>query len=174
MMLKRDWLACKDTHYHLGAHLVLPCIGGDWVLVAARVFPFVIVALFDTALFYQVRAWVWRGRGGGGGLGVPVANANALVAAVAGWARCLQPDVRFGMHTTLLPRAASPKRWCALVAQGAGVVGAGEGGELWQEEASGMCTLVAGSSPHCKQAAEGGQMLCTGMTWVGTCACLRG
>jgi hypothetical protein len=33
----------------------LPCIGGDWLLVAARMFPFLIVALFDTALFYQVK-----------------------------------------------------------------------------------------------------------------------
>lgn len=54
LLLTRNWLGCRDKHYHLPGGVALPCVGGDWILVAARMFPFVIVALFDTALFYQV------------------------------------------------------------------------------------------------------------------------
>jgi hypothetical protein len=46
-------MGCKGDWYNFGNSFRLPCISGDWILVAARVFPFIIVALFDTALFYQ-------------------------------------------------------------------------------------------------------------------------
>ena len=31
-----------------------PCIGGDWVLAVARIFPVLIIFFMDTSLFYQV------------------------------------------------------------------------------------------------------------------------
>ncbi|EFJ48653.1 hypothetical protein VOLCADRAFT_90840 [Volvox carteri f. nagariensis] len=52
LLLKRNWMGCKGSSYRFG-HVRIHCIGADWILVAARVFPFIIVALFDTALFYQ-------------------------------------------------------------------------------------------------------------------------
>lgn len=53
LLLTRNWMGCKGPVYRFGNGVNVPCIGGDWILVAARVFPFIIVALFDTALFYQ-------------------------------------------------------------------------------------------------------------------------
>ncbi|GIL92522.1 hypothetical protein Vretifemale_20040, partial [Volvox reticuliferus] len=53
LLLTRNWMGCKGDWYRFPGGVRIPCIGGDWILVAARVFPFVIVALFDTALFYQ-------------------------------------------------------------------------------------------------------------------------
>ncbi|GIL51750.1 hypothetical protein Vafri_7680 [Volvox africanus] len=53
LLLTRKWMGCKGDWYRFPGGVRIPCIGGDWILVAARVFPFIIVALFDTALFYQ-------------------------------------------------------------------------------------------------------------------------
>ncbi|GLI69231.1 hypothetical protein VaNZ11_013721 [Volvox africanus] len=53
LLLTRNWMGCKGDWYRFPGGVRIPCIGGDWILVAARVFPFIIVALFDTALFYQ-------------------------------------------------------------------------------------------------------------------------
>lgn len=49
-VFKADWLECKQSLYFN----VIPCPGGDWVLAVLRVFPFVIITLIDTSLFYQV------------------------------------------------------------------------------------------------------------------------
>ncbi len=31
-----------------------PCLGGDWVLAVVRIFPFLLIFILDTSLFYQV------------------------------------------------------------------------------------------------------------------------
>jgi hypothetical protein len=43
----------------LAGHLVrykypFPCIGGDWLLLAGRVCPFLVIIFMDTSLFYQI------------------------------------------------------------------------------------------------------------------------
>ncbi|KAG2442264.1 hypothetical protein HXX76_002351 [Chlamydomonas incerta] len=52
LLLTRNWLGCQGPVYRISS-FTFPCVGGDWILVAARVIPFIIVALFDTMLFYQ-------------------------------------------------------------------------------------------------------------------------
>ncbi|EFJ51969.1 hypothetical protein VOLCADRAFT_87013 [Volvox carteri f. nagariensis] len=61
-ILRRNWLACpgKQTHYRLfGMQLPIRCLDGDWLLVALRVAPFVLVCLVDTQIFYQLMLMVW-------------------------------------------------------------------------------------------------------------------
>ncbi|KXZ43170.1 hypothetical protein GPECTOR_99g805 [Gonium pectorale] len=53
LLLTRNWLGCKGPVYRLPGGVTVPCISGDWILIGARIVPFIIVALFDTALFYQ-------------------------------------------------------------------------------------------------------------------------
>ncbi|GLC72072.1 hypothetical protein PLESTF_001201000 [Pleodorina starrii] len=61
-ILRRNWLACAGgaSHYRIfGAQLPLRCIDADWLLVALRVAPFVLVCLVDTQIFYQLMLMVW-------------------------------------------------------------------------------------------------------------------
>lgn len=67
LLWERGWLACADGQYHwhtVWGSFHTPCVGGDWILIAARIGPFVLVALFDTALFYQITITLYGVRDG--------------------------------------------------------------------------------------------------------------
>ena len=49
-IFSRGWLSCSTAYYL--KHI--PCVGGDWLLVVARIMPFLVIAFMDTALFFQV------------------------------------------------------------------------------------------------------------------------
>ena len=53
--------ANPDTHvlHPLQVHIPFPCIGGDWVLQASRVAPFIVIIYMDTSLFYQLSTTIF-------------------------------------------------------------------------------------------------------------------
>lgn len=53
LILEVGWLGCSGEYYSRPLH----CIGGDWILLAVRCLPFLLITTLDTALFYQVRPW---------------------------------------------------------------------------------------------------------------------
>lgn len=53
LVFHRGWLACKSTEWQVG-YWGAPCPGGDWILAIARIFPFILIFIMDTSLFYQV------------------------------------------------------------------------------------------------------------------------
>lgn len=50
VVTQRNWLECKHKYYVYP----FPCVGGDWLLLAGRVCPFLVIIFMDTALFYQI------------------------------------------------------------------------------------------------------------------------
>ena len=40
--------------FYISSYWGAPCIGGDWLLAVARIFPFLLIFFMDTSLFYQV------------------------------------------------------------------------------------------------------------------------
>lgn len=50
VVTQRGWLECSDKYYIYP----IPCIGGDWLLLAGRVCPFLVIIFMDTSLFYQI------------------------------------------------------------------------------------------------------------------------
>ncbi len=67
-LLQRQWLDCTTSLLRrLLPAASVPCIDGDWALVALRVAPLVLVCLADTTIAYNVRTcgcmagpWVTR------------------------------------------------------------------------------------------------------------------
>lgn len=63
-LLQRQWLGCTTSLLRrmLPAALAasVPCIDGDWILVALRMAPLVLVCLADTTIAYNVSG-VWNG-----------------------------------------------------------------------------------------------------------------
>uniref|UniRef100_A0A6S8NKA7 1,3-beta-glucan synthase n=1 Tax=Dunaliella tertiolecta TaxID=3047 RepID=A0A6S8NKA7_DUNTE len=57
----RGWLECGDNTYGGSSWYTypFPCIGGDWLLQAVRVAPFVVIIYMDTSLFYQIATTIY-------------------------------------------------------------------------------------------------------------------
>lgn len=59
------WLSQPSTYsYTSSTHAnryiyPFPCIGGDWLLLAGRVCPFLVIIFMDTALFYQITTTIF-------------------------------------------------------------------------------------------------------------------
>ncbi|KAJ9526929.1 hypothetical protein QJQ45_025369 [Haematococcus lacustris] len=61
VVLYRHWLSCDGgaskwypTELGNTGKYPFPCLGGDWLLLAGRVAPFMVIIFMDTALFYQI------------------------------------------------------------------------------------------------------------------------
>ncbi|KAG2442515.1 hypothetical protein HXX76_002601 [Chlamydomonas incerta] len=99
LILRRNWLGCPaaQSHYRLfgAVSLQLACADGDWLLVALRVAPFVLVCLVDTQIFYQLVLMAWGLVQGLQAMNLGIAGSwEALVAEfhrapVRWWARCM-------------------------------------------------------------------------------------
>ncbi|KAG2448283.1 hypothetical protein HYH02_006867 [Chlamydomonas schloesseri] len=143
LILHRNWLGCPaaQTHYRLFGAVALPlaCADGDWLLVALRVAPFVMVCLVDTQIFYQLVLMAWGLVQGLQAMNLGIAGSwEALVAEfhrapVRWWARCMSVAGNQAARAAAAATVARRQRALAGTA-GAAAGGQGRGSEYMPED----------------------------------------
>ncbi|KAG2448290.1 hypothetical protein HYH02_006874 [Chlamydomonas schloesseri] len=143
LILHRNWLGCPaaQTHYRLFGAVALPlaCADGDWLLVALRVAPFVLVCLVDTQIFYQLVLMAWGLVQGLQAMNLGIAGSwEALVAEfhrapVRWWARCMSVAGNQAARAAAAATVARRQRALAGTA-GAAAGGQGRGSEYMPED----------------------------------------